>query len=71
MHEVTTPLRNATLEVSADRLDDLRLMLREQLVDDHQLLQDAEDVDDREGATAIRARIDFVWSLAKQAGGIY
>lgn len=68
---MSAPTQKVTLEVAADRLDDLRLMFREQLVDDHQLLQDAEEADDREDAEAIRARIDFVWSLAAQAGGIY
>jgi hypothetical protein len=54
-----------------EALDDFRLMLREQLADDHERLREIEAGFDPTDPDAVRARIDLVWELAAQVGGVY
>lgn len=59
------------LRIDAPSLDDFRLMLREQLVDDTERLRDIEAGLDSTPRAAVQRRIDLVWSLATQVGGLY
>jgi hypothetical protein len=54
-----------------EALDDFRLMLREQLADDHERLREIDAGFDPTDPDAVRARIDLVWELAAQVGGVY
>lgn len=61
----------ASVTIPNDCLDDFRLMLREQLVDDEERLRDIRAGIDSTPPAAVRGRIAFVWTLAEQVGGIY
>jgi hypothetical protein len=68
---VSSAAATVAIDVPASQLDHFRHMLREQLVDDHERLREIEaGCDDCDPAT-VAARIDLVWSLARQAGGLF
>lgn len=60
-----------TVTITPGDLDHFRLMLREQVAGDSELLADITNgwVDD--DPAPVRERIDVVWRLAAQVGGIY
>ena len=68
---VSSATTTVGIDLPASQLDDFRLMLREQLMDDHERLREIEAGFDGCDPAAVRARIDLVWSLARQAGGIF
>lgn len=71
MHTAPAVSRKVQLEISVEAIDDFRLMLREQLADDHERLREIDAGFDPSDPDAVRERIDLVWSLAEQVGGVY
>lgn len=61
----------ATIAIPYERLDDFRLMLREQVHDDSERLRDIDAGCDDSSPELVQERIEFVWSLADQLGGMY
>ncbi len=61
----------AAVTLTVDRIEDFRLMLREQIVDDNERLRDIEAGLDGSPRAPVQARLDFLWSLARQVGGLY
>lgn len=60
-----------SIDVPADRLDDFRLMLREQIVDDAERLADIDHGLDPTPRGDVQQRVTFLWALADQVGGVY
>ena len=71
MHQAPAITRTVTLEMPAESCDDFKLMLREQLTDDHERLREIEAGCDPTDPDEVRARIDLVWALAAQVGGVF
>jgi hypothetical protein len=59
------------VSIPPERLDDFRLMLREQVVDDTERLRDIDAGYDSSPREPVQERLEFVWSLARLVGGIY
>lgn len=61
-----------TITVRADDLDHFRLMLREQIAGDVELLREVgAGVAEQHDAGEVRDRLELVWALASQVGGLY
>ena len=71
MPAVTTAGVALAIDVPPERMDDFRLMLREQIADDSHRLHDIDEGVDSTPRVAVEARVDFLWSLAEQVGGAY
>ena len=59
------------ISIPRERLDDFRLMLREQVVDDTERLRDIDAGYDSSAREPVQEGLEFVWSLARLVGGIY
>ena len=71
MARLSAPPAAMAVEVPVDRLDDFRLMLREQLLDDNERLRDIAAGVDPTAREPVADRVAFVWSLASQVGGVF